>query len=198
MPDGEALRHDLPRPERRRDELQRIEDELLHGILEALPGDGLDNAARDREAGVVVRPQLADGRLLRQLAHARHVHGGCVVAPARVVEVVAEPATGMREQVPQRHALRCVGVGEHQVRQVLTHGPVEVEVTARDKLADRGSRERLRDRPDLEAGVRRHVERVLDARHAVRLVALRAVLQHADGDARNTVLLARSLYCVYE
>jgi len=185
------LGHQVPRPEGRFRHLERIEHELLHHVLVALARDVLDHTTGENEPGVVVRPQFAEGRQLRQRGHPLDVGRCRVVTPTGVVEVVADPASGVREQVPQRDTLGGGGICQFQAREVLAHRPVDVELAAGDELENDRPRERLRDRPGLEAGVRCHLQRVLDARDAEGLVALDVTLEQPDRDAGNVELLLR-------
>ena len=191
MTDGEAPRHHVVGEEERLLEAERLEHELLHRLLVRLAGDHLDHAAGEIEAGVVVRPHLAERRQLRQrrqrLAHARER----VVAGAEVVEVVADPAAGVREQVPHRHARRDVLVAELQLRQIRAHRRVELELAALDEPHHSRAGERLRDRADLEQRVGRDLERVLRRRDAEAGDMLLALVQQPNGDARRVGLLHR-------
>ena len=161
-----------------------------------LPAIDLDHATREVEARVVVRPHLAERRQLRQhgerLAHPRER----VVAGAEVVEVVADPAARVREQVPHRHARGDVLVAQLQLGEIRAHGRIEVELAALDEPHRGGAGERLRDRADLEERVGRDVERVLGRRDAEAGDVLLALVQQPDGDARRLRLLHRRAHRV--
>jgi hypothetical protein len=178
--DDQAFGHHLPRPEGPLGHPERAEDELLHDVLVRAPGHALDRVTREHEAGVVVRPELTERRQLRKRGHASDVARCRVVAPARVVEVVADPAAGVREEMPQRDAAAGRRGGEGELGDVLAHRRVEVEQTLVDEQHHGRPGERLRDRSRLEACARRDGQRVLDARDAERLVPLLAAVEDAD------------------
>src|SRR5215210_1077828 len=80
-------------------EAERLEDEPLHHVLEPIGGDDFDHSSGDVETSVVVCPDLAERRQLRELLEPSDHARERVVAEPEVVEVVALPAAGVGEKV---------------------------------------------------------------------------------------------------
>ena len=78
---------------------QRLEEALAHRRLERLARYALDDRSGQTEAGVAVRPERAGRVLLAQLVEGGDCAGESVIAHAEVVEIIAEEAAGMAEQM---------------------------------------------------------------------------------------------------
>ena len=165
----------------------------MHDSLVHLAGHDLDDAPGEVETGVVVRPQLAERRQLRQAYEVGdHVLEGVVARPV-VGEVVAHPARCVGQEMPHRDARRDVLVRQLELREVPPDGHVEIELATLDERHRDGARERLRDRADLKQRVGRDLKRVLDRRHAEACAVLLATAHEAHGGAGGGGLDKRSL-----
>ena len=93
VPDREAARHDVLGREQRLLEPERLQEKLVPDFSQYhLAGHDLDDAPGEVETGVVVRPQLAERRQLRQAYEVGDHALERVVARPVVGEVVAHPA----------------------------------------------------------------------------------------------------------
>src|SRR4029077_3073631 len=106
---------------------QGDEEKLAHRGLVRLAGDDLDEPAEHREARVRVMPDLAERGQLLELGHRRDIARERVVTLAEIRETVAEPATRVGHEVPERRAPRDVLVAQLELRKVAADRRVEVE-----------------------------------------------------------------------
>jgi hypothetical protein len=106
VPDGEAARDHVVAEEERALHPERLEDERADSLLVRAAGELLDHASRDVEGRVVVRPHLAERRLLSEPAESSDHPGERIVPRSEVGEVVADPPGRVREEVAHRRALR--------------------------------------------------------------------------------------------
>lgn len=196
MPDGEPVRQHVVGEEERPLEAERLEHELLHGLLIGRVGEDLDQASGEVEACVVVRPHLAERRELRQRRHRCAEPRERIVAGAEVGEVVADPAGRVRQEMAQRDAYGDLRVAQLQLGEIRAQRLVEVQGAALDEPHRGGARERLRDRADLEQRVGRDVERVLERGDAEPGDVLLAVVQQPDGDSRRLRVVHRRAHRV--
>jgi hypothetical protein len=143
---------------------ERLDHELARRVLVRLNREDLEDATGDVEARVAVRPDLTERGQLRQSGDLAHDPLEGVLAAARVGEVIAEPASGVGEEVAHGDACRDVGLREPKLGQIAADRGVEVELALLDELHGDRAGHRLRDRADLEQRGRVDVERVLDAR----------------------------------
>jgi hypothetical protein len=192
MVDGETSREDLPGYEQGVLQVERLENQRSQHLLVGLPRHLLDESSCDAERGVVVRDGVAGGRQLRERAHRPDVAGQRVVAVARVLEEVAVPTGGVVQKLQDRDRARRSLVLHAEVRQVRADGRVEVDEPLLDKPHDRRGGERLRGRSAEEERALVHGQRIVDARHAVIRVVLLAVLEDADGGARQLQLVGEA------
>jgi len=191
VPDDDAVRDDILGKEIRARHAEWVEHQVLDRRLVGLAGDPLDHAPRQVEPRVVVGKHRAERRQLDQVDHARHDDGQRIVARPGIVEVVALPAGGVREKVAQGDARRHLLVGQAQLRQVGAQGRVQVEQAALDQAHRRRRRHRLGGRADLEQGIGRDLQRVVDIGHAEAGRIIPSLVNNADGDAWNVVALQR-------
>ncbi len=183
MADGEAARDDVGREEEGVVHAQRVEHHRLgHGLIR-LAGHDLDDPPGQAEAGVVVGPQRAGRHDLWQVGHLGHVAGQRVVAAARLAEEVAQPAAHVGQQVAGGD--RSLGrlVLQAQFGQILFHRRVEADQPLFDEAHDDGAGDRLGGGADLEQGVGRDRQGVLDAGDAKTGQLLAAVMEQPDGHA---------------
>ena len=109
------------------------------------------------------------------------------------MEEVAEPAAGVREQVPERDRRGDAVVTEPQLGQIRAHRHVEGNRAPFDQPHERGRGDGLGDRADLKERVAVDRQGMIDVRDAEALDRLFAVRDEPDGDAGNRVLAHRAL-----
>src|SRR5439155_9397269 len=109
---------------------ERDEQELPHGRFVRLTCGHLDEPAEHREARVRVMPDLAEWRELLELGHRRDVTRERVVAFSEVGEAIAEPAAGVRDEVPEGRGLRGVIVADLELGEVAADRRIPIERAA--------------------------------------------------------------------
>ena len=159
-----------------------------HGIPRRTTQD-LDQPAQHDVAGVAVGHRRAERVVLLEVRARGDVLLHAVVTTAGVEEEVAVDATGVSQQVPGRHGLGHVDVGDLELGQVLDHRLVEVEQALVDELHDQGRGPHLGDRPDLEQRVGRCLDLSADVEDAVRRVRHLAVGEDRQARAGHAVLV---------
>jgi hypothetical protein len=165
---------------------QRLEDALLDEVLPREAGQRRDQLPRDHVHQVVVVVAGAEAR--RRLEVAQSVDDlGAGEVRGRIEHQVARAqaqAAAVRQQVAHRELARHVGVAELELRQVVDHLVVPRQLALIHQDRERGRREGLGVRADLEHGVHVHRRRRAQRAHPVALgEAHLAVLDDRDRHA---------------
>ena len=117
--------------------------------------------------------------VLRRLIELGDVLFEAIVAASGVGEHVAVDPARVRQQVPHRHLLRHLGVGEPELGKHVDDRRVEIELPLVDELHHDRRSPHLGHRADLEHGVRRHLDAGL-------------LVQHTGGRLDDVVLTPRA------
>ena len=166
---------------------------LLDGLVVGGAVEHLDKTAEQAVGGVVVGEGGAGCGLLLDAREGCDVALQGVVTRAEVEVVVAEEARRVVQQVADGERHLGVRIGQLQLGQVPGDRVVEAQRTRLDRPHDRGGRDHLGDRADLEQGRSVHGTRELGVGDAEGGVARATAPQEADSHAGHVVLLAEGL-----
>ncbi len=181
MRDREAVRgHVLESRERAR-QANRLEDQRADGLVDRPARDRLDHPARDREPRVVIAPDGARRRELRQVARRLHEERERLAA-AVLRRELPFPSRRVREQMPDRHVAARVFVLYLEPRQIALHRRRQIDLPLLDEPHDGRRRHGLRDRSDREYRVSRDRLGVIDVCDAE---AARGRVPVSDDPERN-------------
>jgi hypothetical protein len=161
---------------------ERGEDRVLHEVFPAALGELPGEVAGRHIHQVVVleaHPDIAaEGEVLQR---AEELFAGAIGAvPCRIVARQSRP---MSHQVARRDVRSGVFVVETEIRQVLAHRFVPLELPLAHQRAQRADGELLRDRSDRHLRFGRNRKLLLDVAEAVALRVDDLVADH-DGDRR--------------
>ncbi len=172
------------------------EDPVVDECLPGLAAHGLDQLTRHDVEHVVVGEARAEAGRRLQEAQAPHRIGAGDLG-GRHEEQVTLPqseAAAMHQQVADRHLARDPGVVHPEIRQVIDDRVVPVDLALVHEDRERGGREGLRGRTDLEQRVGVDRLRGVEAADAVSAGERDlAVLDDCDGGARHALLFHHRL-----
>ena len=182
MPDGEPAGHHVRRPVVRVGESERVQDEVPHCCFEGRADDVLENAPGQHHCRVVVGHDRPGRRQLWQLVQAGDKAGECIVAIARVLELLAVPASGVVHQLKNGHGGGSVCVRQLGVRQVPTNRRGHVDLAALLEKHQRGCGHCLARRAELKQGAAVHGQGVAETGHPDVGLFSDVAMQHSCGD----------------
>ncbi len=164
---------------------QRVEQHFLQGFFIWLAGDDFNYARSDIETGVVVRPDLSERLDLRKSGDLLHHFVEGVIAISKVIEIIADPAAGVRQQMTDRHFLCHAFIGESEIRNVGAHRRIQVNFALLGEHHQQRAGEGFADGADLHQSVWCDREWMLHTGNAETSRPFPAFVVNTDGGTGN-------------